>query len=54
MMNVTGFLVSLIVTLGYYLYTVRKERTNWQRRSVSGEQSNKINNSILNPKGGDR
>lgn len=25
-MNVTAFLVALIVTLGYYMYNVRKER----------------------------
>lgn len=50
-MNVTAFLVSMLITLGYYLYTVRKERANCKLGAAADEQGQKNNDFALNPKG---
>ncbi|VBB07840.1 Hypothetical protein LUCI_3105 [Lucifera butyrica] len=33
MMNITAFLLALIISLGYYFYTVRKRRTGLKQQN---------------------
>lgn len=46
-MNVTAFLVGLAAAVGYYVYTVYRERSNSRLNSISDGQGVKTGHSVL-------
>ena len=53
-MNITSFMLGLVIALGYYFYTIRKERANAEGKAACVRQEQNNEDNLLSLKGGDK